>query len=101
MSEKTYDGIHDDVYGGMTHIGGIIKDAWVFGLLPETQDCAGWSHDRLQVIYDQVSVEWGKYGHLVGNLPPPLRERHDRIHGEAVRRAHELGWDTRLDHEDN
>jgi len=98
---KTYAGIDQDHFGGMTPIGNIIKDAWVFGILSETQTCAGWTHDRLQLIYDQVSDEWNKYGHRVANLPPELRERHERIHGEAMRRARELGWDPDLGHEDN
>ena len=99
MSSKTYVGIYNDAYGGMTHIGNIIKDAWLFGVLPEAETCDGWSHDRLQMVYDQVSTEWEKYGHLVSNLPPELRERHARIHDAAFARAKALGWDPSLDHE--
>jgi len=98
---KTYAGIDQDHFGGMTPIGTIVKDAWLFGILPETETCAGWTHDRLQMIYDQVSTEWAQYGHRVANLPPELRERHERIHAEAMRRARELGWEPDLAHEDD
>lgn len=32
--QKIYVGIDQDRYGGMTAMGAIIKDAWVFSLLP-------------------------------------------------------------------
>ena len=38
MSKPTkYVGIHKDINGGMTTIGKIIRDAWVFELIPETE----------------------------------------------------------------
>ncbi len=89
---KTYIGIDQDHFGGMTPTGGIIRDAWVFGILPETETCAGWTGGRLQPVYDAVAEAWEPYGHLVSRLPADLRERHDRIYGEALRRAKELGW---------
>lgn len=91
-----YQGIHDDKYGGMTTIGTIIRDAWVFGLLPEEEDCKGWSYDRIEIIYDQVSKAWEPYGHLVSRLPPELQERHKRIFDAAMVRARELGWNPEL-----
>ena len=91
-SNKTYIGIDQDSHGGMTPTGTIIRDAWVFGILPETETCAGWSLDQVQMVYDQVSAAWEPYGHLVSRLPEELRERHARIHGEALRRAQASGW---------
>ena len=91
-THKTYVGIDQDHYGGMTPTGGIIRDAWVFGILPETETCAGWNEGRLQPVYDAVAAAWEPYGHLVSKLPPELRERHDRIHGDALRRAKAQGW---------
>ncbi len=32
--KKTYVGIEQDENGGMTHYGLIVRDAWVFGLIP-------------------------------------------------------------------
>lgn len=90
--QRTYPGIYDDLYGGMTDIGGIIKDAWVFGILPEDETCAGWRLDRFEALYDQVQEAWREYGFRVGNLPQELRARHERIHGEALRRARAAGW---------
>lgn len=73
--QKTYDGIDQDQYGGMSAMGAITKDAWLFGILPETETCAGWDGNRIQILYDKTQVEWDKYGCLVSNLPAELRER--------------------------
>ncbi len=95
-----YVGIHDDRYGGMTPIGTIIRDAWVFGILPESESCASWTHGRLQEVYDEVTRAWEPYGHLVSQLPPDLRERHQRIHDAAVRRARSMGWVAFVDEDE-
>jgi hypothetical protein len=91
-----YPGIDNDHYGGMTPIGHIIRDAWVFGLIPETETCANWTHNRLEQLYDRVAAAWEPYGHLASRLPEELRARHERIYAEAVRRARELGWSAEL-----
>jgi len=93
MRNKTYMGIDKDPNGAMNPTGNIIRDAWVFGLLPETETCEGWSTQRVEALYDQVSAEWDKYGHMVSNLPPELGVRHRAIYDAAVARARELGWD--------
>jgi len=98
-ADRIYVGIDKDSYGGMTPTGTIIRDAWVFGILPETETCAGWTYDRLQVVYDQVTAAWEPYGHLVSRLPEELRARHERIHGEALRRAREAGWSPPMEDE--
>ncbi len=100
MNEKVYPGIDADQYGGMTDIGKIIRDAWVFGLLPEAESCAGWNYGRLERLYDQVHAAWSQYGFRVSGLPEEVRARHERIHAEAVRRASELGWNVELGEDD-
>ena len=100
MADKLYCGIDKDHYGGMTPIGTIIRDAWVFGILPEGETCENWSHDRLQVIHDKTKAEWDKYGCLVSHLPDELRQRHARIFGEAMENARKLGWNPDLSYED-
>jgi len=97
--EKIYTGIDNDEYGGMTPTGNIIKDAWVFGIIPEDQTCEGWSLSRIQELYDQVSDAWTPYGHLVSKLPEELAERHARIYNVAIKKARESGWDPELDDE--
>ncbi len=92
MASKIYVGIDNDRYGGMTPIGNLIRDAWVFGILPETETCENWKHDRLQVVHEQVKAEWDKYGCLVSNLPDDLKQRHAEINEKAVKKARELGW---------
>ena len=97
--QKNYVGIHqDDV--GLSPTANIIRDAWVFGILPETETCEGWNVGKIQGIYDKVAVAWGPYGSLVGNLPPELRERHARIYAAAIQRARELGWNPELGEDD-
>jgi len=87
-----YVGIDNEVNGGMTAIGKIIRDAWIFGIIPETETCEGWNIAAFDALLHKVNDEWDRYGCLVSNLPDELRERHERIHGEAVVRAKEAGW---------
>jgi len=98
--QQNYVGLHNDRNGGMTSVGNVIRDAWVFGLLPEGEGCEGWSYDRIEKLYDEVSRAWAPYGHRVSALPPNLRERHTRIYDEAVRTARAAGWDPELGDED-
>ena len=88
-----YVGIHNDQFGGMTSIGKNIRDAWVFELIPETETCEGWNLAGIDALLQKVNAEWDKYGCLVSRLPEELFERHQRIHGEAVKIAREKGWD--------
>jgi hypothetical protein len=96
-NNRVYIGLHND---GMSPTANIILDAQVFGLLPESETCEGWNFDRLEELYDKVTVAWQPYGHLASRLSPDLRERHTRIYQEAVRAARERGWDPGIDDED-
>jgi hypothetical protein len=89
---NTYVGIDNDVNGAMTTIGKIIRDAWVFELIPETETCEGWNQAGIDALLDKVNNEWDKYGCLFSQLPEALRERHQRIHGEAFKNAKAAGW---------
>ena len=97
---KKYAGIDKDENGGMTDSGRIVRHAWIFELIPETETCEGWLSAGLESLWQQVNVEWEKYGFLVANLPPEIRGRFDRIEGEAVERAKAAGWDPSLDDDD-
>jgi hypothetical protein len=97
---KVYQGLNQDPQGGMTPTGNIVRDAWVFGLIPEDQDCAGWTIQGIEALYDKVSAAWAPYGHLASRLPPELRERHARIYAAAVDRARAQGWNPELADED-
>lgn len=88
-----YAGVDKDKNGGMTAIGKLIRDAWVFGIIPETETCEGWSLGALDDLLRKVDDEWDKYGCMVSQLPEELRTRHDRIHGAAIIRAREAGWE--------
>jgi len=87
-----YVGVDKDFNGGMTAIGKIIRDAWVFGLIPETETCENWDLGRINALLQQVDVEWDKYGCLVSQLPKVLFERHQAIHGAALEKARDSGW---------
>lgn len=98
--KKTYAGIDKDIDGGMTAAGRIIRDAWAFGLIPETETCAGWNMQALEDLWTRTHAEWGKYGHQVNQLPEEIRERYMRIQREAFDKAREAGWDASLDDND-
>ena len=93
MPEKIYCGLDKDRYSGMTPIGNIIKDAWLFDILPQTETCENWTHSQLKIISEKVKIEWDKYGCLVSNFPDDLEQRHAEINGKAVKNVRELGWD--------
>jgi len=95
-----YVGIDNDVNGGMTTIGKIIRDAWVFEILDESETCEGWNFAGVDALLDKVNKEWDKYGCLVSHLPPELFERHQKIHGEAMENARAAGWSGEHETED-
>ncbi len=99
-TDKHYPGIDRDKHGGMTDIGRIIRDAWLFEILDENETCAGWSSQQIDRLYDQVTQAWQVYGHLVSNLPEELRVRHARIYAQAVKLARDRGWDPELADDD-
>lgn len=90
---KRYVGIDNDLKGGMTDTGKIIRDAWVFGLIPETETCEGWLSQGIESLWEKVNAEWEKYGFRVGGMPPEMQERFMRIQDAAIKRAKEAGWD--------
>ena len=93
MEERKYVGIDKDPKGAMNPTGNIIRDAWVFGLIPETETCEGWSQGGVQNLYEKVTAAWEPYAHLPSRLPPELLERHRRIYSAAVVNARKRGWD--------
>lgn len=95
-----YVGIDHDDNAGMTALARIVRDAWVFGLLPESETCRGWSAQQMQALYEKVHAAWEPYAHLPSRLPEELRARHARIHDAAVAQARAQGWDANLEDED-
>ncbi len=100
MKSNCYPGLAQDEEGGMTHLGRIVKDAWVFNLLPETEDCTNWGLDRMQMLADKVAGAWDEHGGIPSRLPDELRERHTRIYSQAINHARAEGWDPELFDED-
>ncbi len=87
-----YVGVDKDIHGGMTSIGKIIRDAWVFGLIPETETCEGWNLPGIDTLLQKVNTEWDKYGCMVSQLPESLAKRHRAIHIQAMQKAKAAGW---------
>lgn len=98
-SPPTYCGFHQDTHG-LTLLGHVVLDAWVFGLLPEEQDAAGWDLGRMQLLSDQVQAQWDAHGGLPSLLPPPLRQRHAERYAWATERARGLAWNAELQDDD-
>lgn len=98
--QRKYVGINNEINGGMTDTGKVIRDAWAFGLIPETETCEGWLAQGIESLWHKVQAEWEKYGYQVNNLPDDIRERFFRIQQEAVQRARAEGWDPELDDDD-
>lgn len=95
-----YVGINNDINAGMTIIGKLIRDAWVFGLIPETETCEGWNLAGVDALLQKVNNEWDKYGCLVSHLPDELRERHEKFHGDAIKAARAAGWSGEVETDD-
>jgi hypothetical protein len=100
MTEMKYDGVEQDEKNGLTPLGRIVRDAWVFGFLPESETCAGWDHGQMQSLYEKVYAAWEPYAHLPSRLPDELREKHARIYDQAITAARAKGWDPELDEDD-
>ena len=100
MTIQTYVGIDQDTHAGLTHLGRMVRDAWVFGILPETETCVGWNAARMQILYEKVYAAWQPYAHLPSRLPDDLRERHNRFYAEAITSARKDGWNPDLDEDE-
>jgi len=94
MMKQYYAGVDQDENGGLTHLGRMVLDAWVFGILPESETCAGWDGARMQSLYEQVYAAWKPYAHLPSRLPDDLRQRHAQIYAQAVVTARSRGWNA-------
>ncbi len=92
---NTYVGFNQDKHG-ITQLGRIVLDSWVFGFIPETEDCTGWDIGRMQNLMERVQVEWDKYAGLPSRLPPELHQRHSNFYDRAVADARKKGWDPEL-----
>ncbi len=100
MTEELYVGVHKDTNAGLTHLGRMVRDAWVFDILPETETCAGWSSSQMQNLYEQVYAAWEPYAHLPSRLPDELQQRHTQIYAQAITSAKSKGWDPELGDDD-
>ncbi len=96
MTEQLYVGVDKDTNAGLTHLGRMVRDAWVFGILPETETCAGWNGSQMQNLYEQVYAAWEPYAHLPSRLPDELQQRHTQIYAQAIVSAKNSGWNAEL-----
>ena len=100
MNEQFYVGINKDTHGGLTHLGRIVIDAWIFGILPEAETCAGWSQSQMQNLYEKVYAAWEPYAHLPSRLPADLQQRHIKLYSEIIDAAKSNGWNAELGEDD-
>ena len=100
MEDQLYSGVDQDVNNGLTHLGRMVRDAWVLGILPETETCVGWSGEQMQNLYEKVHAAWEPYAHLPSQLPEDMQLRHTRIYDEAIATAKKKGWDAELEDDD-
>lgn len=96
---QTYVGFNNDKHG-MTQLGRIVLDGWLFGFIPETEDCSGWDLGRMQALMDKVEREWDTYANLPSRLPPELRARHAALYERAMALAKQKGWNPELGEDD-
>lgn len=96
MTQQFYVGIDKDSQGGLTHLGRMVRDAWVFGIIPDTETCAGWDGARMQGLYEKVYAAWEPYAHIPSRLPEALRARHTALYEQAIVKARTDGWDAEL-----
>lgn len=94
-NKMTYAGFYNDKHG-VTMLARVVLDGWLFGFIPESEDCAGWELGQMQALTEKIEAEWDKYGNLPSRLPPELRERHTALYTMATERAREMGWDPEL-----
>lgn len=97
---RTYAGLEQEEHHGMTMTGRAIRDAWLFGILPEGDGFAGKTAGDMQNLFEQVHQAWEPFGHLPSRLPPDLVQRHERIHEQAIQRARANGWSAELGEDD-
>ena len=96
MTQQFYVGINNDDKGGLTHLGRMVRDAWVFGIIPETETCEGWDGARMQGLYEKVYAAWEPYAHIPSRLPDELRAKHTALYEQAIVKARDTGWDAEL-----
>jgi len=99
MDKLTYSGFNSDAHG-ITQLGRVVLDAWLFDLSPAEEDCAGWDKQRLQRLMNDIEKRWDEYGNLPSRLPPELLARHTELYQWATERARARGWDPELGDED-
>ncbi len=87
-----YIGLDNEINGGMTSIGKIIRDAWMFGLIDESETCEGWNLAGIDALLQKVNAQWDKYGCMVSQLPESLAKRHHEIYTRAIKKAKQAGW---------
>ena len=97
---KVYVGLNNEVHGGMTPLGKVIRDAQVFSIIEETETCEGWNYAQIDGLLNKVNNEWDKYGCLVSHLPSDLMERHQRIHNQGMKNAQKAGWSGEIETDD-
>lgn len=94
-----YAGFFEDSHG-ITQLGRVVLDAWVFAIIPREEDCKQWDLGRMQNLMQQVQEAWDAHGGLPSRLPPELGREHEATYNWAMDRARSLGWSSTLGDDD-
>ncbi|MCH9741913.1 MAG: hypothetical protein K0U21_01765 [Proteobacteria bacterium] len=89
---QTYPGLDNDQWGGFTHTGEIIRNARIFGFIPENETCQGWRMDQIEVLWDKVNDYWDQHGAQANKLPPEVFSKFEQVHAAAMEKAKSMGW---------
>ncbi len=71
LKPKSYVGLDNDINGGMTDTGKIIRDAWAFGLIPEDETCKGWLPHQIETLWRAPMLNGGHTAFVSGPCPKP------------------------------
>ncbi len=93
QQHRVYPGYDADPNYGMSQEAKLIRDAWAFGLLPETEKCEGWRADQFERLWEQVDAVWEKADFRVAKLPPEIQEKYMALQLEALKNAKAQGWE--------
>lgn len=94
-----YVGFYHDKHG-ITQLGRVVLDGWLFDFISRSEDCTGWDLGRMQLLMNQCEKEWDKYGNLPSGLPDELRQRHRDLYENAIHQARSKGWNPDLGEDD-
>lgn len=91
--QRLYPGYDNDPNLGMSQEAKLIRQAWAFDLLPESEKCVNWRVDQFEELWDKVNSVWEKAEFRLENLPDEVQKRYMDLQNSAFEAARQQGWD--------